>query len=167
MVLEGGDCHSSCAFVADDFASALRSTPRTRGFSSPLLICLLQFPALAKKLPLIRACMVLGGGFEPPRITPHGPQPCASANSATRAYPSIWFQGKRYIFSPHVGIYAAGAVRVFPAEVYDMNPANLNKLSPADSSVRYVNMMGGADNILKTQHYYPSLSLPVPKHPYR
>jgi len=31
---------------------------------------------------------------------------------------------------------------------YDMNPANLNKLSPADSSVKYVEMMGGADNIL-------------------
>ena len=33
--------------------------------------------------------MVLGGGLEPPRITPYGPQPYASANSATRAYSAI------------------------------------------------------------------------------
>lgn len=32
---------------------------------------------------------------------------------------------------------------------YDMNPANLNKLSPADSAVKYVAMMGGAENILQ------------------
>lgn len=31
---------------------------------------------------------------------------------------------------------------------YDMNPANLNKLSPAQSSVKYVKMMGGSANIL-------------------
>lgn len=31
---------------------------------------------------------------------------------------------------------------------YDMNPANLNKLSPAESSIKYVAMMGGAKNIL-------------------
>jgi len=31
---------------------------------------------------------------------------------------------------------------------YDSNPANLNKLSPAESSVKYVNLMGGADNVL-------------------
>jgi len=32
---------------------------------------------------------------------------------------------------------------------YDMNPANLNKLSPSDSAVKYVKMMGGSANILK------------------
>ncbi len=32
---------------------------------------------------------------------------------------------------------------------YDMNPANLNKLSPSDSSIKYVAMMGGAENILQ------------------
>lgn len=31
---------------------------------------------------------------------------------------------------------------------YDANPANLNKLSPAESSIKYVELMGGADNIL-------------------
>lgn len=31
---------------------------------------------------------------------------------------------------------------------YDMNPANLNKLSPTQSSVKYVEIMGGAENIL-------------------
>ena len=31
---------------------------------------------------------------------------------------------------------------------YDMNPANLNKLSPVDSSAKYVEMMGGAKNVL-------------------
>ncbi len=31
---------------------------------------------------------------------------------------------------------------------YDMNPANLNKLSPQDSAKKYVEMMGGSDNIL-------------------
>ena len=32
-----------------------------------------------------RLKMVLGGGLEPPRIAPYGPQPYASASSATRA----------------------------------------------------------------------------------
>jgi alkyl sulfatase BDS1-like metallo-beta-lactamase superfamily hydrolase len=32
---------------------------------------------------------------------------------------------------------------------YDMNPANLNKLSPKDSAVKYVKLMGGADKVLK------------------
>jgi len=32
---------------------------------------------------------------------------------------------------------------------YDMNPATLDKLSPAESGVKYVELMGGADNILK------------------
>jgi len=32
---------------------------------------------------------------------------------------------------------------------YDMNPANLNKLSPADSAKKYVSMMGGAEKILQ------------------
>jgi len=32
---------------------------------------------------------------------------------------------------------------------YDMNPANLNKLSPADSAPKYVQMMGGSENIIK------------------
>ncbi|MCP4273057.1 MAG: MBL fold metallo-hydrolase, partial [Gammaproteobacteria bacterium] len=32
---------------------------------------------------------------------------------------------------------------------YDMNPANLNKLSPTDSSKKYVAMMGGAKKILQ------------------
>lgn len=32
---------------------------------------------------------------------------------------------------------------------YDANPANLNKLSPTESSVKYVELMGGADNVLK------------------
>jgi len=31
---------------------------------------------------------------------------------------------------------------------YDMNPANLNKLSPSESAIKYVKMMGGSDNIL-------------------
>ncbi len=31
---------------------------------------------------------------------------------------------------------------------YDSNPANLNKLSPSESSVKYVELMGGANNIL-------------------
>jgi len=31
---------------------------------------------------------------------------------------------------------------------YDANPANLNKLSPANSSVKYMELMGGADNVL-------------------
>lgn len=31
---------------------------------------------------------------------------------------------------------------------YDSNPANLNKLSPAESSIKYVELMGGANNIL-------------------
>ena len=46
--------------------------------------------------------MVLGGGLEPPRIAPHGPQPCASANSATRAVkPSSSFTRSN-------NLYAAG-----------------------------------------------------------
>lgn len=32
---------------------------------------------------------------------------------------------------------------------FDMNPANLNKLSPSDSAKKYVEMMGGSDNIIK------------------
>ncbi len=32
---------------------------------------------------------------------------------------------------------------------YDMNPANLNKLSPADSAVKYVKLMGGSKQVLK------------------
>jgi alkyl sulfatase BDS1-like metallo-beta-lactamase superfamily hydrolase len=32
---------------------------------------------------------------------------------------------------------------------YDMNPANLNKLSPADSAIKYVTLMGGAEQVLK------------------
>jgi len=31
---------------------------------------------------------------------------------------------------------------------FDMNPANLNKLSPAESAPKYVAAMGGADNIM-------------------
>lgn len=31
---------------------------------------------------------------------------------------------------------------------YDANPANLNPLPPEDSAVRYIKMMGGADNVL-------------------
>jgi len=31
---------------------------------------------------------------------------------------------------------------------YDMNPANLNKLSPADSAVKYVDLMGGAASVM-------------------
>jgi alkyl sulfatase BDS1-like metallo-beta-lactamase superfamily hydrolase len=31
---------------------------------------------------------------------------------------------------------------------YDSNPANLNKLSPTESSVKYVELMGGAENVL-------------------
>jgi len=31
---------------------------------------------------------------------------------------------------------------------YDSNPANLNKLSPSESSVKYVELMGGANNVL-------------------
>jgi alkyl sulfatase BDS1-like metallo-beta-lactamase superfamily hydrolase len=31
---------------------------------------------------------------------------------------------------------------------FDMNPANLNKLSPADSAPRYVEAIGGAENVL-------------------
>jgi len=29
-----------------------------------------------------------------------------------------------------------------------MNPANLNKLSPSDSAVKYVKMMGGSERII-------------------
>jgi alkyl sulfatase BDS1-like metallo-beta-lactamase superfamily hydrolase len=32
---------------------------------------------------------------------------------------------------------------------YDMNPANLNKLSPADSAIKYVKLMGGPEQVLK------------------
>ncbi len=38
---------------------------------------------------------------------------------------------------------------------YDGNPANLNPLAPEESSVKYVEMMGGSENILqKAQEYY-------------
>ena len=33
--------------------------------------------------------MVPKGGLEPPRVTPHAPQTCASTNSATSARPFI------------------------------------------------------------------------------
>ena len=35
---------------------------------------------------------------------------------------------------------------------FDMNPANLNKLSPADSAPRYVEAIGGADKVLTLAH---------------
>ena len=46
-----------------------------------LILNIKKAPAIAEALVLVRM-----KGFEPPRRETHGPQPCASASSATSAY---------------------------------------------------------------------------------
>src|SRR3989344_4409500 len=114
------DCRSKLNFVTPNSCASLlirvvlpeRLGPQTNNILFSLLLRYLSMVSSIVRLSIsiynhfsTNLEFVPGRGLEPPRITPHGPKPCAATNFATPACVSRW----RLVFLrvPVKGIYGA------------------------------------------------------------